>query len=168
MGSTENLAGMEANEKIKELAEKVHFCHFATDLKNQPLSTRPMSCAKVEKDGCLWFFSQKSSEHNQHIERDNKVQLFFSNPNSSEYLSVYGSASISTDKAKIEELWNPMLKTWFNEGKDDPQISLIKVTPESGYYWDTKSNKVIQLAKMAAGAVLGKPLDDGLQGKISP
>jgi general stress protein 26 len=168
MGNTQHLSGSEANDKIKELAEKVHVCLFTTNLGSQPLSARPMSCAKVEDDGALWFFSQKSSEHNGHIEKDNHVQLFFSNTNSSEYMSVYGNAEITEDRKKVEEMWNPILKNWFNEGKDDPEISLIKVTPESGYYWDTKSNKVVQLLKMAAGAVIGKPLDDGLEGKISP
>src|SRR4051812_40009127 len=105
MGNTENLHGNEASKKIKELAEKVRVCLFTTDLKNQPLSARPMSVAEVDEDGCLWFFSQKGSEHNQHITADNHVQLFFSNTGSSEYLSIFGTSQILVDHKKIEKLW---------------------------------------------------------------
>ncbi|MDQ2693096.1 MAG: pyridoxamine 5'-phosphate oxidase family protein, partial [Chloroflexota bacterium] len=31
-----------------------------------------------------------------------------------------------------------MFETWFTEGKDDPRVAAIKVTPTGGYYWDTK------------------------------
>ncbi len=167
MSQTENLHGKDAISKIKELAEKVHICMLATELSKTPIAARPMSITKVEEDGTLWIFSKKGSEPNTQIQADKRVQLFFSNTGSSEYLSLYGEAQISTDKQKIEELWSPMIKAWFTEGKEDPTISLLKITPSEGYYWDTKNNKVIQLAKIAFGAIVGKPTDDGLQGKVS-
>jgi general stress protein 26 len=46
-----------------------------------------------------------------------------------------------------------MAKTWFKEGKEDPNISLIKVIPEDAYYWDTKNNKMVSLIKFAMGAI---------------
>ena len=53
-------------------------------------------------------------------------------------MSIFGTAEILFDKNKVEEMWTPIAKAWFTEGKDDPAISLIKVTPQEGYYWDTK------------------------------
>ena len=70
------------------------------------------------------------------------------------------------DKEKIEELWSPFLKTWFQDGKDDTNLSLIKVTPDNGYYWDTKGNRIINLFKMAASVVTGKDLVDGEEGNL--
>jgi hypothetical protein len=35
-----------------------------------------------------------------------------------------------------------------------------------GYYWDTKHNRAIAFAKMVAGAVLGKTLDDSIEGTL--
>ena len=70
------------------------------------------------------------------------------------------------DKEKIKELWEPIVKTWFQEGTDDPHISVIKVTPKEGYYWDTKHGKLVALAKMVASMVSGKTMDDGIEGKI--
>ena len=67
---------------------------------------------------------------------------------------------------KIKELWQPILKVWFTEGEDDPRISVIKVVPEEGYYWDTKNNMAVGLVKRMAGAVMGKTIDDSIEGNI--
>ncbi|MEP6926878.1 MAG: pyridoxamine 5'-phosphate oxidase family protein, partial [Ginsengibacter sp.] len=90
-----------------------------------------------------------------------------SNQSSSEYLSIFGTAEIIFDKNKIEEMWSPIAKAWFTEGKDDPSISLLKVTPQEGYYWDTKNNKMISLIKIATAIVTGKTMDDGVEGKLT-
>jgi hypothetical protein len=59
-----------------------------------------------------------------------------------------------------------MVETWFTEGKDDPRITVIKVTPTEGYYWDTKHGMAVAGAKMLIGAVLRKTMDDSVQGKL--
>ena len=59
-----------------------------------------------------------------------------------------------------------MAKAWFQEGKDDPNLSLIKVTPENAYYWEPKHNKMVTLFKMASSAVTGEQMDIGNQGKL--
>lgn len=94
------------------------------------------------------------------------MQLLFQGSDYSDFLSIYGRAEISTDPAIIKDLWKPILKTWFTEGEDDPRITVIKVTPEEGYYWDTKHNMAVGLIKRLVGAAIGKTLDDSIEGEI--
>ena len=54
------------------------------------------------------------------------------------FLQLRGTATVSRDKVRITELWNPMIETWFTEGVDDPRITVIKVEPSEGYFWDNK------------------------------
>jgi general stress protein 26 len=75
---------------------------------------------------------------------------------------------VSRDEYKIKELWEPLLKTWFTEGKDDPRITVIEFMPEQGYYWDTKHAQVVAFAKQVIGAALGKTLDDSIEGNLRP
>jgi len=82
-------------------------------------------------------------------------------------LNVFGKAFIYKDKSTIENKWSPMAKAWFTEGKDDPNLTVIRVQPDYAYYWDTKSGKVVSLLKIAVGAVIGKTLDDGVEGNLS-
>jgi general stress protein 26 len=163
----ENLFSKDAIEKMQELVKHNALCLFTTSLTTLPLETRPMSVQRVCDQGNFWFLSADDSSHNREIENDARVQLFFTNQSDAEFLSVYGSATISTDRKKIDELWSPMVKAWFPEGKDDPRITIIKVTPENGFYWDTKNGKAISLIKIATAAVTGKTMDGGVEGELS-
>lgn len=125
-----------------------------------------MSTQKVDDQGNIWFLSSIKSGKNSEIEQDNAVQLLYSNPSGYEFVSLSGTATISTDREKIYELWTPFAKAWFKDGKDDADISLIKVTPDSAYYWDTKNNKVISMLQMLASIVTGNTPDDGVQGTL--
>lgn len=139
---------------------------FTTDLLQAPFSTRPMSAKETDEDGNLWFFSSKLSKKNKEITLNPYVQLFFSNKSSAEFLSVYGQVQIVYDRQKIEELWSPLVKVWFQDGKDDPKITLIKVTPQHSYYWDTQHNKMVALMKMVVSEVSGITMDDGVEGAL--
>nr|MBA4168073.1 pyridoxamine 5'-phosphate oxidase family protein [Chitinophagaceae bacterium] len=124
------LQGKEAADKIRELAEKAKTCFFCTDLRSgSSFKTRPMSVQKIDDQGSLWFLSASDSRKDQDINTDPSVQLFFQGSAHSDFLTIYGMATVSRDKAKIDELWEPLMKTWFTEGKDDPRISVIQVTP---------------------------------------
>ena len=155
--------------KLKELVESINICLFCTNLKTDDGSTcRPMGAQEVDTDGNIWFFSDVNSEKNREIEMDNHVQLFFAHPGKSSYLVVNGEAEIIIDRDKTEELWTPLVKTWFTEGKDDPSISIIKVATSSAYYWDTDGNKMINFLKMVASVATGTTLLKGKEGNIIP
>ena len=66
----------------------------------------------------------------------------------------------------LDELWTRLAMAWFTEGKTDPRLTLIRVTPVRGHYWDTKQHKVVALLKIAVGAALGKAVDVGVQGDL--
>lgn len=162
-----SLMGKEAIEKIRELSEKAESCFFCSNIKTGlPFSTRPMDAQKVDDEGNIWFVSSNDSHKNEELKQDPFVQLLFQGSKYSAFLNVYGIAEISEDKAKIEELWDPMMKVWFTEGKDDPRISVIKVVPTQGYYWDNKHGNIVAFLKMAASVVIGKTLDDSVEGKL--
>lgn len=164
--NTQNLSGQEAIEKLKELIKSESICFFCTELLKQPITTRPMSTQKVDDQGNIWFMSSIKSGKNASIVENNSVQLFYSNPSNFEFLSIFGNATIHTDREKIYELWTPFAKAWFEDGKDDVDISLIKVTPQSSYYWDTKNNKVISMIQMLASIVTGSAPNDGIEGTL--
>lgn len=163
-----DLNGIEGVKKIKELAEN-KTCFFATGISSgNSLNVRPMSAQKVDENGSLYFLSANDSHKNKDLATDPNVQLLFQGSPHSDFLSLYGLASVSTDKALIKELWEPILKVWFTEGEDDPRITVIIVTPTEGYYWDNKHGNAIAMVKMAAGAIMGKTIDDSIEGTIKP
>ncbi len=166
MDNITDLTKQEAIKKLQELAKEIDLCMFCTHITSEGSSTRPMSTSKVDDSGNIWFFSAKDSDKNKEIQQDNHVQLFYSHPGKNSFMVVNGTATISFDKQKIKELWSPLVKTWFKEGVDDPNISLIKIENIDAYYWDTKGNTMINFFKMIASVATGKTLVDAEEGSI--
>lgn len=166
MSDIKHLFGKESIEKLKEFAEQEKTGLLVYQVSAYPLQVCPMYIQQVDDDGSLWFFSGKDSDHNAQILRDGRVQFLSSNTGDSAYFSLAGDAEITYDRQKAEELWNPMAKIWFQKGIDDPNLSLIRFRPSQGYYWDTKTNRMIEFLKMAASVVVGKTMDDSVQGKL--
>lgn len=160
------LSGTDAIEKMKQLAEKNQTCFFCTNTHQDFPTARPMSVQQIDDDGNFWFLSADDSYKNAEVENDSHVQLLFQGSAHSDFLCVNGSAFISKDKNKIKELWEPIIKTWFTGGVDDPRITVIKVEARDGYYWDNKHGNAVAFVKMAVGAIVGKTLDDSVEGKL--
>lgn len=164
----ENLQQQEAVAKLKELAQDIDMCLFCTHVNGKdPSTVRPMSTQQVDDEGNIFFLSDKNSDKNKEVKEDSNVQLFYAHPSKNSFMVVNGEATVFYDRQVIEELWKPLLKTWFQGGKDDPNISIIKIKPSSAYYWDTKGNKMINFFKMLASVATGKTLVDAEEGKLS-
>ena len=162
-----DLKAQEGIEKLKDLVDDIKICLFCTNLKTDDGSTcRPMSVQEVDGEGNLWFFSGIDSDKNKAIQEDKHVQLFFADPSKSSYLVVSGEAEIVIDHTKFEEYWSPLVKIWFEKGKDDPNLSLLKVSPHNSYYWDVDGNRMLNFLKMIASAATGANLVTSEQGKI--
>lgn len=165
----EDLTGTRAVERIKETVAKAQTCFFCSA---GPVVSgegiRPMNVRKVDEQGTLWFLSADDSHKNQEIARNPSVVLLFQGSPHSDFLQLSGHASISRDQEKIEELWEPVLKTWFTGGVQDPRITVIKVTPREGYYWDNKHGNLVAGVKMMIGAMVGKTMDDSIEGQLKP
>lgn len=163
--STENLTSRDALKKMTNLVDDIKFAMLLTALDTQPISAIPMTTKKVDDAGNIWFLSGLNSEHNTNIVRSSSVQLLYSDPSDKEFISIYGEASVVTDKSVLEDLYSKKDDTWFT-GVDDPNLTAIKIAPKEAYYWDTKENKYISLFKMGISAITGDQKDIGEKGKL--
>lgn len=151
-------------EKLASLLKDIKFTMFTTREGSGRLVSRPMATQSVEFDGELWFFTRKSSSLCAEIWLNPQVNLGYASPSSNRYVSVCGRADQVNDGAKIKELWNPILRAWFPDGLEDPELTLVKVTVDSAQYWDTPSSKVVQLVGFAKAFLTGEPYKPGLAG----
>jgi general stress protein 26 len=163
----EDLRGKEAVKKIKDMVEQAENCFFCSSVAaGDSNGDRPMNVRQVDEEGNLWFLSASDSRKNQELALDPSVRLYFQGSKHSDFMQLNGQATVTRDRAKIKELWSPMIQTWFTEGVDDPRITVIRVTPTEGYYWDTKHGNAVAGVKILLGAVLRKTLDDSIEGKL--
>ena len=155
----------ESIAKLREMLEDIDFCMLTT-IDSGHLRARPMSTQAAEFDSEVWFFTRDDSHKIEEIEKDNRVCLGYSKPDDQTYVSVSGRAEMTKDRAKMEELWSPILKAWFPEGLDDPNICLMKVAVEHAEYWESPSGKLVQLFGFVKALATGQEADYGENKKI--
>jgi len=155
----------ESIEKLKGFLEGIDFAMLTT-FADGKLHSRPMSTQELDENGDLWFFTSDDSRKIEEIERDNRINVAYSDPDGNTYVSVFGTAEVIEDRAKIEELWSPIYKAWFPEGINDPKVCLLRVSVEDAEYWDSSSSKIVQLAGFVKAMVTGTEADVGDHGHV--
>lgn len=143
-------------DKIKE----VRMAMLTTTDEHGSLHSRPMATIKPGHDQALYFLTDGNSAKVFEVKKDNQVNLSYSDPGSNVYVSVSGQASAYRDQAKIDELWSEPMRGWFPKGKDDPNITILKVSIDKGEYWDSPSSLFVQAYAYVRAVVTGEPSQD--------
>lgn len=155
---------------IRNLHSKIasiRFCMLTTVNDDLSLSSRPMTQQALDDDATLWFFTSDDSELVQNLLLHPKVNISFSEPSDNIYVSITGDATLVKDRGKAEQLWNPMVSAWYPLGVDDPHVILVKVKIHCAEYWDSHTNKMMNMFSIAKAVITGeRPKDVGEHEKL--
>jgi general stress protein 26 len=155
-------------QKLRELVKDIDFCMLTTVAENGDLHSRPMSSnGDIDSAGALWFFTSASAHKVHEIEKLPKVNVSFADPDNQHYVSISGTAQLVRDRNKIDELWRPEFKMWFPNGKDDPDVALLRVSPEKAEYWDSPASTIGYMLNLLSSLASGKEADAGQNRKIN-
>lgn len=66
------------------------------------------------------------------------MNISFYDPSTTNWISVSGTAKLSSDRSVVKKFWNPSVKAWFGDlgdgihkgDEDDPRVSIIEVIPD--------------------------------------
>jgi len=154
-------------QKLRDMVKDIDFCMLTTIDENGDLHSRPMSSnGEIDPNGDLWFFTGVSSHKVSEVGRSPKVNVSFADPKNQHYISITGVAELVRNRQKIEELWKPEFKMWFPEGKDDPEVALLRVNLEKAEYWDSPSSTIGYALNFLSSLVTGKEADGGENKKL--
>lgn len=98
---------------------------------------RPMT-AQVDGDverGPIWFFASKEAALVKSLSTPHRAIATFASKGHDLFASVRGAVSLDTDRAVIDRLWNPYVAAWYEGGKDDPKLALIRLDAEDAEIW---------------------------------
>jgi general stress protein 26 len=157
--------------KLFELIKDIKFAMFTTHRgQSGHLHSRPMTTMNkaIDEDDSLWFFMSRRSDPVAEFQGDDQVNVSYADPSSDTYVSVSGVAHVVDDRAKKEALWTKAVDAWFHGGIDDPDLALVQVRIAHADYWDVKESKLVQLYKLAEGALTGKTPQLGEHGQVRP
>jgi general stress protein 26 len=145
-------------DKLGELIADVEIAMLTTVRGDGRLVSRPLRtvAASGPAGGELWFFVQAGSHKVAEIEREPHVNLAYAAPGRNTYVSVSGRARVVDNRAKVRELWTPLLNGYFPEGPDDRNLVLLRVDVDGAEYWDGPGTIVGQALDIAGKLLTGE------------
>jgi general stress protein 26 len=129
-------------KKLRKLMKDIRIAMLTTVARDGSLRNRPMMTSEVEFDGTLWFIARTSSGLGDEITGNPNVNVGYANPKGDRYISLTGTAEFVHDRARLKELWTGKNKSWFPEGKKDPDLALLRIEVHFAEYWDATSDSV--------------------------
>ncbi len=159
------LQGDAAFEKVKALLANFPIAFMAT-IADGHFTARPIGIVGDQSkfDGTLWFITDKRSRKVAAIESGAMTTLLFQNDKEGAYLHLTGRASVVENRARLEELYTTLQRTWFPKGVDDPDITLVKFDVDEGNYWDSHDSYLRLALAFAKSIVTGEPGKSGNAG----
>jgi len=113
---------------------------------------QPMT-AQIEGDegGPIWFFSASDVNLVKATSDGADAFLHFAAKGHDLFASVDGLLTIDNNRETIERLWNPFVAAWFEGGKDDPKLRLLRFEPGNAQIW-LNENSLFAGVKMLVGS----------------
>ena len=111
---------------------------------------RPMTAQVDGERGPIWFFTAKDTEIVRRLAEGNRAIATLSSKGHDLFATVHGSLHLDNDRRNIDRLWNRFVAAWFEGGKDDPKLALLRLDAEQAEIWLDGSSLVAGI-KMLLG-----------------
>jgi general stress protein 26 len=112
---------------------------------------RPMT-AQFENDrGPIWFFTAKSTGIANALANGQKAASgIFASKGHDIFAHIHGQLVIDNNSAVIDRLWNRFVAAWYEGGKDDPELTLLRFDCTEAEIW-LDSSSLLAGVKMLLG-----------------
>jgi general stress protein 26 len=103
--------------------------------------SRPMTAQLDDtRPGPIWFFTAKNTELVKALSQTQgnatqRAVAHFAAKGHELFASIHGELTLDNDRATVDRLWNRFVAVWYQGGKDDPQLQLLRLDPEHAQIW---------------------------------
>lgn len=130
------------------------------------IRTRPMSGHIDRENHRILFVTHRHTGALGEALRSSSVSIAISEESHNFYAAITCAAAEIDDRHLIREIWTPITGAWFPGGPDDPDATLLSLTPVSAEIWNGPSSGVLVAFKLATAKILGRQPDLGVNATI--
>lgn len=104
---------------------------------------RPMTASIDGEKSPIWFFTARDTDLGEALKDGPKNGVMtYSSKGNDIFASASGLLTIDNDMAMIEKLWNPFVAAWYEDGKTDPKLALVRYDAKDAQVWENGSSIV--------------------------
>lgn len=97
---------------------------------------QPMTAQLLNDQGPdIYIFTSKDTDFVQSMGRSHPATLQFASKGHDLFAAVHGELVLDNTRETIEALWNPFVAAWFEGGKDDPKLQLLRFDAGQAQFW---------------------------------
>jgi general stress protein 26 len=152
--------------KLGALINDIDVAMLTTRAADGSLVSRPLQTLKLDSEGEIIFFTAAKSHKVEELTEDHSVNLAYADKAENRFVSVRGRARMDRDHDTIDELWSPAQKIFFPDGKDDPNLMVLRVRVRDANYWEGPSNVLTRAFDFAKAMLDDSPSDLGTRGHL--
>ncbi|HUG46478.1 MAG TPA: pyridoxamine 5'-phosphate oxidase family protein [Sphingomicrobium sp.] len=107
--------------------------------------TRPMT-AQIDKDRQIYFFASRSDELVTGLAHSTDAIATYASKGHDFFASMKGVLVVNNDREKIDRLWSVMISAWYEQGKDDPDLVLLRFDTDRADVWEAGTGSAVKAA----------------------
>ena len=96
---------------------------------------RPMTAQLYGERGPIWFFTSVENGLVEKLGASDRTIATFTSKDHDLFATVHGRLSIDQDPKTVDKLWNRFVAAWYEGGKNDPKLRLLRLDPEKAEIW---------------------------------
>ena len=104
---------------------------------------QPMTMFADRDSGAIWFITASDTDLAGALGAARPTRMTFNAKSRDYQCSIVGRLSIVQDDAKLDDLWNVAVAAWFEGGRDDPKVRLLRFDPKEAAIWASDGNSVM-------------------------
>lgn len=97
--------------------------------------TQPMTAQFEGRLGPIWFFAGKDDDLYSLAGSGTRAIMTYTAPRHDLYASVHGNLLQDESRKIVDRFWNNFVAAWYDEGKDDPNLALLRFEPDNAKIW---------------------------------
>lgn len=155
---------MSSSDQREEFWDRLEDCRSGMlDINGRAM---PMTHNLEPEDGNIWFLTAKGTDMANAAATNEACRYILCNDGEGFYTQIEGRLASVQDQRKLDEVWSAMASLWFEEGKQDPDLVLVRMTPSEAEVWLAPKTGLQFLWNAAKAKMTGEILDQGEHFKL--
>src|SRR5690606_36607715 len=128
---------------------------------------QPMTAFCEPETNSIWFFTRRTTDLARDAAGGREAMFCLISKDRKLYACVGGRLQPSHDPERIERHWNPVVASWFSDGKDDPELTLLRLDADDAQIWLNEAGPIRFAWEVARGNLTDHQPDMGERAHVN-
>ena len=128
---------------------------------------RPMTLHPSPEECAIWFVVHADSDFAVEVGDGGASRLVAMTRDGRIQISLGGRIEPSHSALHLERCWSPLVAAWFDRGRDDPAVLLMRFTPQAGKIWVASGGVLSVGWEVAVASLTGEKPDLGASAEVT-